>query len=100
MQRWHITERFPQPDWSIVDFWVARELLSQGTVPAQVRVILQLGSPQFPRRHGDPQDYLRRTVTRAAFSRGGRVPPVCAAHNPIPTSGHPPSTAARVTGGL
>jgi hypothetical protein len=74
MQRWRITERFPQPDWSIVDLWVARELLSQGTLPAQVRAILQLGSPQFPRRHGDPQNYLRRTLTRAAFSRraGGR----------------------------
>jgi hypothetical protein len=30
MQRWHIRERFPQPDWSIVDLWVARHLLSQG----------------------------------------------------------------------
>lgn len=69
MRRWHITERFPQPDWSIVDLWVARELLSQGTLPARVRAILQLGSPQFPRRHGNPQDYLCRTLTRAAFSR-------------------------------
>src|SRR5436309_4826920 len=24
MERWHIRERFPQPDWSIVDWWVAR----------------------------------------------------------------------------
>jgi len=67
MQRWHISERFPQPDWSIVDLWVARELLSRGTLPDQVRAILQRGSPQFPRRHGDPQDYLRRTLARAAF---------------------------------
>ena len=78
MRRWRITERFAQPDWSIVDLWVARELLSQGTLPAQVRAILQLGSPQFPRRHGDPQDYLRRTLTRAAFSRPAPPPPVCA----------------------
>jgi hypothetical protein len=78
IRRWRITERFPQPDWSIVDLWVARELLSQGTRPAQVRAILQLGSPQFPRRHGDPQDYLRRTLTRAAFSRPAPPPPVCA----------------------
>ncbi|HEY6341571.1 MAG TPA: DNA-primase RepB domain-containing protein, partial [Bryobacteraceae bacterium] len=67
MQQWHISERFPQPDWSIVDLWVARELLSRGTLPAQVRAILQGGSPQFPRRHGDAGDYLLRTLARAAF---------------------------------
>jgi hypothetical protein len=77
VQRWHILERFPQPDWSIVDLWVARELLSQGTLPHQVRAILQRGSPQFPRRHGNPQDYLRRTLARAAFSRRASRPPVC-----------------------
>jgi len=71
LQRWHIPERFPQPDWSIVDLWVARELLSRGTLPAQVRAILQRGSPQFPRRHGDPEDYLRRTLARAAFPAAG-----------------------------
>lgn len=99
MQRWRITERFPQPDWSVVDLWVARELLSQGTLPAQVRAILQLGSPQFPRRHGNPQDYLRRTLTRAAFSRRPRAPPVCAAHTPIPACRQTPRTASRVAGG-
>jgi len=78
MRRWRIIERFPQPDWSIVDLWVARELLSQGTLPTQVRAILQLGSPQFPRRHPNPQDYLRRTLSRAAFSRLAPPPPVCA----------------------
>jgi hypothetical protein len=45
MQRWRIAERFPQPDWSIVDFWIARQLLSQGTPADQVRAILQLASP-------------------------------------------------------
>ena len=78
MQRWHITERFPQPDWSIVDLWVARHLFSQGVFPAQVQTVLRLGSPGFPRRHGDPQDYLRRTLLRAAFSRSAPPPPVCA----------------------
>ena len=67
MQRWRIAERFPQPDWSIVDFWIARQLLSQGTSAEQVRAILQLASPHFPRRHADPGDYLQRTVARAAF---------------------------------
>jgi len=67
MQRWRIAERFPQPDWSIVDFWIARQLLSQGTPADQVRAIVQLASPHFPRRHADPDDYLRRTVAHAAF---------------------------------
>jgi len=67
MRRWRIAERFPQPDWSVLDFWIARQLLSQGTPADQVRAILQLASPHFPRRHADPDNYLRRTVARAAF---------------------------------
>jgi|SRR5579872_867260 len=67
MQRWHILERFSQPDWSIVDLWVARYLLAQGKPAGQIQDILRLASPHFPRRHGDPDDYLRRTVARAAF---------------------------------
>lgn len=67
MERWRIGQRFSSPDWSIVDLWVARHLLSQGMPAAQVQAILQLGSPQFPRRHGSPEDYLRRTLARAAF---------------------------------
>ncbi len=66
--RWRIVERFRPPDWSIVDLWVARSLLSQGRSAAQVEAILKLGSPRFPRRHGNPEQYLRRTVRRAAFS--------------------------------
>jgi hypothetical protein len=67
MTRWRIRDRFPQPDWSIVDLWIAKRLLAQGWTPAQAREILRLASPQFPRRHGNPDDYLRRTVARAAF---------------------------------
>ena len=78
LERWHIPERFPQPDWSIVDLWVARHLLAQGAARAQVQEILRLASPQFPRRHADPDDYLRRTVARAIFPRLRR--PVCADH--------------------
>jgi hypothetical protein len=74
LQRWHIPERFHRPDWSIVDLWVAKRLLSQRIPAAQVEAILQLASPRFPRRHGNPQDYLRRTVARAAFPpTGGAV---------------------------
>jgi hypothetical protein len=68
MQRWRIAERFPHPDWSIVDFWIARQLLSQGTPAERVRAILQLASPHFPRRHADPR--LPATHGRACcFSR-------------------------------
>ena len=67
-QRWHIRQRFPQPDWSIVDLWLASKLLAQHTPSAQVMTILRLGSPGFPRNHGDPEDYLRRTLARAAPS--------------------------------
>jgi DNA primase RepB-like protein len=89
LQRWHILERFPQPDWSIVDLWVARYLLAQGKPAGQIQDILRLASPHFPRRHGDPDDYLRRTVARAAFpSPAARA--VCHDHarasTPLPTS--------------
>ncbi len=71
MQRWRIADRFPQPDWSIVDLWVARHLLSQGTPAPRVETILRLASPHFPRRHYHPDDYLRRTLARAAFPAPG-----------------------------
>jgi RepB DNA-primase N-terminal domain/RepB DNA-primase C-terminal helical domain len=96
-QRWHILERFPQPDWSIVDLWVARYLLSQGQPAPQIQAILRLASPHFPRRHGDPDGYLRRTVARAAFPSPGRA--VCGAHArasaPLETS----SARSNSTGG-
>jgi hypothetical protein len=63
--QWRITERFTQPDWSIVDLWIARKLLSQGMPAEQVQNVLRLASPQFPRRHTDPNNYLRRTVAYA-----------------------------------
>jgi hypothetical protein len=28
MERWHIQQRFPRVDWSIVDLWLARKLLA------------------------------------------------------------------------
>jgi hypothetical protein len=71
--KWRIAERFRPVDWSRVDLWVARHLLLQGLRAWQVEEILQLASPQFPRKHGDPLDYLRRTVARAAFSPLGEA---------------------------
>jgi hypothetical protein len=69
LQRCHILQRFPQPDWSIVDLWLATKLLAQHTPPTQVQEILRMGSPGLPRQHGDAEDYLRRTLARAALTR-------------------------------
>jgi RepB DNA-primase from phage plasmid len=66
LRRLRIPQRFPQTDWSIADKWIAKDLFRRGTPLADVRAILKLGSPLFPRRHGDPDDYLRRTLARAA----------------------------------
>lgn len=79
MKRLRITERFPQPDWSIVDLWIARELLARDRPAAEVEALLRFGSPNFPRRHGDPDDYLSRTLARAAFP-APRRPAVWNAH--------------------
>lgn len=65
LHRLRIPERFPQPDWSIADKWIAKELLRQGTSPPRVVAILRAGSPGFPRRHSHPEDYLSRTLARA-----------------------------------
>jgi len=97
MERWHILQRFPQPDWSIVDLWVARHLLSQATPAARVQAILRLASPHFPRRHGDPQDYLRRTLARAAFPSPERA--VCGDHAPASAPEPPASACSNSTGG-
>jgi RepB DNA-primase from phage plasmid len=65
LQRLRIPDRFPQPDWSIADKWIAKELLQRGTPAPQVAAILRGGSPGFPRRHSHPDDYLRRTLACA-----------------------------------
>jgi hypothetical protein len=67
LERWQVQKRFSPVDWSIVDLWLARKLLAMHISPTQVKAILRLGSPDFPRQHGDPEDYLRRTLARAAL---------------------------------
>jgi hypothetical protein len=67
LHRLRILERFPQSDWSIVDKWIAKELLRRGTPAPQVAAMLRGGSPEFPRQHSHPEDYLRRTLARAAL---------------------------------
>lgn len=97
MKRWRIQERFPQPDWSIVDLWIARQLCSQGMAAAQIQAILRLASPQFPRRQGDPDDYLRRTVARAAFPAPGRA--VCMNHARASAGAEADCAGSNSTGG-
>jgi hypothetical protein len=98
MRRWHIVQRFAQPDWSIADLWVARALLARGMSLAAVQEILRLGSPGFPRGHSDPADYLRRTLARAfpGFPAPGRA--VCAPHVPASTTAVPNRDCSNFTG--
>jgi hypothetical protein len=98
MRRWHIARRFPQPDWSIVDLWVARALLEDGMPPADVQQVLQLGSPGFPRGHSDPHDYLRRTLHHAfpVFPAPGRA--LCAVHAPTSTPAPANNDCSNFTG--
>lgn len=65
--RWRILQRYPDTDWSIVDLWMARELLANGVSADCVADTIRLASPGFPRRHGGADGYLRRTLARAAF---------------------------------
>jgi len=67
LDRLRIPPRFPQPDWSIADLWIAQALLRCRVPVHQVQAVLRLGSPRFPRRHSDPEDYLARTLRRAAL---------------------------------
>jgi RepB DNA-primase N-terminal domain/RepB DNA-primase C-terminal helical domain len=79
LHRLGILQRFPQPDWSVADLWIAKELLRQRTPPDAVAAVLRRASPQFPRRHANPEDYLRRTLARAAAELGcGPFPGACA----------------------
>jgi hypothetical protein len=75
LQRLRIPQRFPHPDWSIADKWIAKELLRQGTPVAVVADLLRGGSPGFPRHHADPQNYLRRTLARALGELAGNAFP-------------------------
>jgi len=67
LSRLRIPQRFPQPDWSIADLWIAQALFRCRTPAEQVHTILRLGSPGFPRCHSQPDDYLARTLRRAAL---------------------------------
>jgi len=66
LHRLQIPQRFSPPDWSIADLWIAQRLRRCRIPLAQIQAVLRLGSPGFPRGHADPEDYLRRTLARAA----------------------------------
>ena len=66
--RLQIPQRFSPPDWSIADLWIAQRLLRCRIPTHQLQAVLRLGSPGFPRQHSHPEDYLRRTLARAALS--------------------------------
>jgi RepB DNA-primase from phage plasmid len=66
LDRLRIPQRFPQPDWSIADFWIAQALFRCRVPASQIHTILRFGSPGFPRCHSQPEDYLARTLQRAA----------------------------------
>jgi hypothetical protein len=91
LQRLRIPQRFPQPDWSIADKWIAKELLRRGTPVAAVADLLRYGSPGFPRHHANPQNYLRRTLARALTELAGRPfpAPLRGAHC-VPEQGRTP----------
>jgi hypothetical protein len=74
LNRLRILTRYPSPDWSIADTWVARDLLAAGADPDLVAAVLRYGSPGFPRHHADPEDYLRRTLHCAALFSRERAP--------------------------
>jgi RepB DNA-primase from phage plasmid len=74
LNRLRILTRYPSPDWSIADTWVARDLLATGTDLDLVAAVLRYGSPGFPRHHANPEDYLRRTLRCAALSSRARYP--------------------------
>jgi hypothetical protein len=85
LRHFQIPQRFPHPDWSIADLWIAKALLSSGIPPERVKSILRLASPQFPRSHADPEDYLRRTLERAVRQS------ICSAGSPFPARQFPPT---------
>lgn len=54
------------PDWSRVDFMVARAMLGSGQQPEAVMAALRSGSPGIEsRKKGHLEDYLNRTVNKA-----------------------------------
>jgi len=78
MRRGHVPERFSQPDWSIVDLWVARALLSQGSSGARHSATGQSAvsspprkPPGLPAPHAYPRGFFLCRATRACVRHAG-----------------------------
>ena len=84
LNRLRIPQRFPQPDWSIADKWIAKELLRQGTPAAAIEDLLRWesglsASPRCPR--GLPASHARTSCLRTGrrgFSRAPARRALCA----------------------
>lgn len=74
LQRLRIPQRFPPPNWSIADLWIAKHLLLSGFAVDEVKAIFRQGSPGFPRCHAAPEEYLHRTLTRARMAIAAPFP--------------------------
>jgi len=74
LRRLRIPQRFPHPDWSIADLWIARQLLLSGLSADEANAILAHGSPGFPRRHAAPTAYLPRALPRAGTAMAAAFP--------------------------
>lgn len=66
-ERWIkiIEERGQQPDWSAIDLKVSATMIKNGWDPDSVYDAIRRESPDFPRNHTKPADYLGRTIGKA-----------------------------------
>lgn len=66
-ERWIkiIEERGQQLDWSAIDLQVSSTMIKNGWHPDSVYDCIRRESPNFPRGHTKPTDYLGRTVKKA-----------------------------------
>jgi hypothetical protein len=60
-------KRWPA-DPSAIDFRIARDMLSGGWHPDSIADCIRTLSPEFPRRHGNPDQYITKTIRAAQES--------------------------------
>ena len=75
LEQLRIRQRFSDPDWSIVDLWIAGRMLAQGVSAQQVKATLQLASPGFPRLHARPDDSLQPLLRGPPTTWQDNAPP-------------------------
>lgn len=58
-----LIERYPKPDWSKIDYVVARQLAKEGWEQYQIKAAIRSGSPDIAtRKAGHEDDYCERTA--------------------------------------